>query len=43
MPFTVGSDTLYVKKVVLHKFFSPNYARIKIGSNDFLPLGKHWL
>ena len=40
MPFTMGLDIFKDKKVVLHTLFSHNYARIKIHSNDFLPLEK---
>ena len=38
--FTIGLDILKVKKVVLHMFFSHNYQRIKIDSNDSLLLEK---
>ena len=28
MPFTIGLDTLLVKKVLLHRFFSHNYEKL---------------
>ena len=40
MPFSIGSDILLVKKVVLHIYFFHNYARIKIDSYVSLPLEK---
>ena len=40
MQFKIGLDILYVKKVASHVFFLINYARIKVDSNDPLPLEK---
>ena len=38
MPFPIALDMLKVKKLVLHMFFSNNYAKIKIDSYDSLLL-----